>query len=434
MLKVRKVKPKSLVESYGILPGDELQKINSHPIRDIIDFYFYSAEEKLEFKFKDRNGKLKTFKVKKEANRELGLTFYEDKIKGCGNRCIFCFVDQLPKGLRKPLYFKDEDFRLSFLKGNFITLTNTSNDDIQRVIYQRLSPLYISIHTIDGSLRKKMLGNPKIPQIVPLIRKLVKGKIELHTQIVLCPGVNDGKYLEESIKILSSFHPYVKSIAIVPVGLTKFRKGLFPINSVNKSITLEIIKLARKYQKEFQKKYKCNLVYLADEFFLLAGLDIPKSRYYDEFWQIENGVGLLRKFIDDFEKDKRKLPLSLKRKIVLTLVTGRLALAHIKKMQRELNRIKNLKVRVIAVENNFLGRSITVSGLLSGRDIIKVLKKEKKLGKVVILPPDCVNYEGKFLDDLRIKDIEKKIRRKVFLGSYNIIDTILEAIKYNSKN
>ncbi|HEX9917502.1 MAG TPA: DUF512 domain-containing protein [candidate division Zixibacteria bacterium] len=434
MIRVKKVRPNSLAKIYGILPGDKLQEINSRPIRDIIDFYFYSADENLKLKFRRKKGKSEIIEIKRGINQDLGLVFHDDRIRGCGNKCIFCFVDQLPKGLRKPLYFKDEDLRLSFLKGNFITLTNTSKNDINRIKQQRLSPLYISVHTVNKDLRKKMLGNLRIPSIVPLIGELVKGKIELHIQIVLCPGINDGKYLRESIEVLSSFYPYVKSIAIVPVGLTKCREGLFTIKPVTKSTASKIIKLVGKYQKKFQKKHRSNLVYLADEFFLLAGLDIPKAKYYDGFRQIENGVGLLRKLIDDFQKDKRKLPSSLKRKISLTLVTGRLASAYIKKMQRELNRIENLKVKVIAVENNFLGRSITVSGLLSGRDIIKVLKKEKKLGKVTILPPDCVNYAGKFLDDLKVKDIEKGIKRKVLLGSYDMVDTVLKAVKCSFKN
>jgi putative radical SAM enzyme (TIGR03279 family) len=434
MIRVEKVRPNSLAKIYGVLPEDELQEINFHSIRDIIDFHFYSADENLKLKFRRKKGKSEIVEIKRGINQDLGLVFHDDRIRGCGNKCIFCFVDQLPRGLRKPLYFKDEDFRLSFLKGNFITLTNTSNNDIIRIKRQRLNPLYTSVHAVNEALRKKMLGNSRIPLIVPLIRELVKGRIELHTQIVLCPGINDGKHLRESIEVLSSFYPYVKSIAIVPVGLTKFRQGLFPIKPVTKSIALKIIKLVGKYQKKSQRKYKSNLVYLADEFFLLAGLDIPKAKYYDGFWQIENGVGLLREFIDDFEKNKRRLPLSLKRKIILTLVTGRLASTHIKKMQRELNRITNLKVRVITVRNDFLGRAVSVSGLLSGRDIIEVLKKKRKLGKVIILPPDCVNYQGKFLDDLEIKDIEKSIKRKVLLGSYNMVDTILKAIKHSFKS
>ena len=430
MLKVKKVRPRSLTEKCGVLPGDELQKINSRPIRDIIDFCFYSADDNLRLCFRRRGG-LKTFRIGKRT-RDLGLTFYPDRIKGCGSRCIFCFVDQLPRGLRKSLYFKDEDFRLSFLKGNFITLTNTSGKDINRIITQRLSPLYISVHTVKEELRKKMLDNPKTPQILPLIRKLTDGRIELHTQIVLCPGINDGEYLEESIEALSNFYPYVRSIAIVPVGLTKFRKGLFTVKAVNKAVALKTIRSVRKYQSDFQKKYRCNLVYLADEFFLLAGLDIPHAKYYDEFWQIENGVGLLRKFLDDFKKDKGKLPLTLKRKLHLTLITGSLAYSYIKKVADKLNQIKNLKVSAVAVENRFLGKSVTVSGLLAGKDIISSLKQRKDSGQAVILPPDCLNYQGRFLDDLRIMDMEKSIKRKILLGSYNIVNTILKAIKHNS--
>jgi len=433
MIKVKEVKLRSLAGIGGIQPGDYLVSINSHKIRDIIDFYFYSADEELEFEFRNKKGRSRSFKTENQP-KNLGLVFYEDKIRGCGNRCIFCFVDQLPRGLRQPLYFKDEDFRLSFLKGNFITLTNTSYNDIQRIVSQRLSPLYISVHTVDDKLRRKMLGRSQIPGILPLIEELTKGKIELHTQIVLCPKINDGEYLKRSIKTLSSFYPYVKSIAIVPVGLTKFRKNLFPIKPVTKSIALKAVKLADKYQEQFRNKYKSNLIYLADEFFLLAGLDIPPTDYYDEFYQIENGVGLLRKFLDDFKKGEARLPSALESQLNLNLVTGKLASPHVAKVAEKINRIRNLKASLTTVQNHFLGKSVTVSGLLSGGDIIKTLKGRKNLSQTVILPPDCVNYEGKFLDDLRIRDLQKELKCEVVLGSYNIVDTILQVIKQHQTN
>ncbi len=430
MITVQRVKQNSLASAYGILPGEELLQINSNPVRDIIDFLFYSQDENLALRLRDKKGRIRRVGVTRKMDQTLGLTFHQDRVKGCPNRCIFCFVEQLPKGLRKPLYFKDEDFRFSFLKGNFITLTNTSRDDIQRIIRQRLSPLYISVHTVEEKLRKRMLGNPKIPDILPSLRKLVKGKIVIHTQIVLCPGINDGRHLRKSIRVLSGFYPYVNSIAIVPVGLTRFRKNLFPLKPVGKSLAQETLKISQEFQKEFQRRLGRNLVYLSDEFFLLAGLDIPKASYYDDFAQIENGVGLLRKFLDDFKRDKEKLPLVLDKKLGLTLVTGKLAFNHMKRIEDHLKKTRNLKVNVITVKNDFLGESITVSGLLAGRDIILALKNRKNLGEIVILPPSCVNHQGKFLDELKVKDVEEQIKRKVILGSYNLVDTALEAIKY----
>jgi len=433
-MKIKSIDTGSLADKYSILPGDELLTINNSLIEDFIDYKFQSSDEKIDLKIKDKSGRIRGVRIVKKPDQDLGITFEEKRYRGCGNKCIFCFVHQLPKGLRKPLYFKDEDYRLSFLHGNFITLTNLSEEDFQRIISQRLSPLYISVHTTDESLRKKMLGNPKAPDILPLIRRLTENRIELHTQIVLCPDVNDGHYLEKTVYDLSLFYPWVKSLAIVPVGLTRFRKGLPRLKPVDKEYARKLIKSVERWQAYFREKYKSNFVYAADEFYLSAGLDIPPKKYYDEFYQVENGVGMVREFLDSFKRKEKLLPRSLKDKFSLTLVTGELANKFMRsQILGGLKRIKNLNVNLAPVKNDFFGKSITVSGLLTGGDILRALRKSKH-GESVMLPPNCLNTDGFFLDDLKPLDLEKELNAKIILGSYDLSKSLLDTfVRNNSK-
>ncbi|MCJ7457776.1 MAG: DUF512 domain-containing protein [candidate division Zixibacteria bacterium] len=424
-MKIKSVEKGSLADKYLILPGDEILEINKSPIKDFIDYKFQSSDEKLDLRIKDKSGRIRGVRIVKKPDQDLGITFEEKKYRGCGNKCIFCFVHQLPKGLRKPLYFKDEDYRLSFLHGNFITLTNLSEQDIQRIIKQRLSPLYVSVHTTDESLRKKILGNPKAPDILPSIRRLTENRIELHTQIVICPEVNDGHYLEKTVYDLSLFYPWAKSLAIVPVGLTRFRKGLPRLKTADKEYPRKLIKSVERWQAYFRRKYKSNFVYAADEFYLLAGLDIPPKKYYDEFYQVENGVGMVREFLDKFKRKQKLLPRSLKPKSSLTLVTGILANKFLRgHVLNRLKQIKNLEINLIPVKNNFLGKSVTVTGLLTGKDILHTLRKSE-YGDLVMLPPNCLNSDGVFLDDLKPSYLEEKLGVNVVSGSYDLIKSLL---------
>jgi len=426
-MKIKSIRNRSIASSHSISPEDELLEINGHPIKDVIDYKFYSSEPILILRLKDKNEKIKKIRLTKRPDQDLGLEFYEIKYKSCKNNCIFCFVHQLPKGMRKSLYFKDEDYRLSFLHGNFITLTNTSDEDINRIIQRRLSPLYISVHTTDKNLRKQILSNQKIPDIMPIIRKLAEGGIEMHTQIVLCPGVNDGEYLEESVQELSSLYPRVKSLALVPVGLTRHRQNLPKIKPVDKKYSLEIVKLVDGWQRLFRKKFKDGFVYASDEFFTKACLDIPNKKYYDDFDQIENGVGMMRKFLDQFQMKQKLLPKSLKGNLSVTLVTGVSAFRLIKKIVNDgLNIITGLKIKVIVVKNDFFGPTVTVTGLLTGVDMLNTLKKQKEMGDLIILPPNCINQDGLFLDDMTPQDLEKELDRKVIIGSYDLVETLLE--------
>lgn len=427
-MKIKSVEKGSLADKHSIRPGDEIQKINNSPIEDLIDYKFQSSDEILNLRIKDKSGRIRGVRIVKKTDQDLGLTFEEKKYRGCGNKCIFCFVYQLPQGLRKALYFKDEDYRLSFLHGNFITLTNLSEQDIQRIIKQRLSPLYVSVHSSDESLRKKMLGNPKAPDILPLIHRLTVNRIELHTQIVLCPQINDGLHLEKTVFDLSTFYPQVKSLAIVPVGLTKYRMGLPRLKPVDREYSRKLIKSVKHWQSYFRRKFKSNFVYVADEFYLLAGLDIPPKKYYDEFYQIENGVGMVREFLDNFNKQGRLLPRRLKNKLSLTLITGALADKFLRgHILRRLEQIKCLNVNLLPVKNNFLGKSVTVTGLLSGGDILKTLRKSNH-ADLVMLPPNCLNSDGFFLDDLKPSDLKKELGTKIVIGSYDLVKSLLSIL------
>ena len=424
-MKIKSINRGRIASFYDVSSGDELLKINGHPINDVIDYKFFSADKLLNLKLRRNDGKIKWIKIKKQPDEDLGLEFHPIRYKSCKNNCIFCFVHQLPKGLRKALYYKDEDFRLSFLHGNFITLTNTSVDDVKRIIYQRLSPLYISVHTTDEKLRRKILANPKIPEIIPLIERLADGRIEMHAQIVLCPGINDGEYLKKSVEDLSAFYPYVKSLALVPVGLTKFREKLPQIKPVNKTYSQKIIKLVDEWQRLYRKRWGSGFVYAGDEFFTKAKLDIPDKSYYDEFYQIENGVGMMRQFIDKFKLKQRFLPGKLKKDLSISLVTGVSAFRLIKQIiEQKLNSLSGLTIRPVMVKNNFFGHTVTVTGLLTGADIMNALKRKRNSGEIILLPPNCINQDGLFLDDLTPQDLERELCRKVTVGSYDLVESL----------
>jgi putative radical SAM enzyme (TIGR03279 family) len=424
-MKIKSVQSGSIASAHPIQPGNELLEINGHPISDVIDYRFYSSDPALSLKLKNKKGRTKKIKLRKAPDQDLGLEFCQIRYKSCRNNCIFCFVHQLPKGMRKSLYFKDEDYRLSFLHGNFITLTNLSNADIDRIIEQRLTPLYVSVHTTDHNLRKKIFRNPKMPEVMPIIKRLAKDGIEMHTQIVLCPGINDGEYLERSVGELAAFYPRVKSLALVPVGLTRHRRNLPRITPIDKRYSSNIVKLVNRWQKTFRNKFKAGFVYASDEFFIKGELDIPKKRYYDDFDQIENGVGMMRKFLDQFQAKQKLLPQSLSTKLGMTLITGVSAFRLIREVVRDrLSIIPGLGIKIVAVRNDFFGPSVTVTGLLTGVDIVETLRKQRKTGDLILLPPNCINQDRLFLDNMTPQDMENRLGRKVIIGSYDLVDTV----------
>lgn len=411
-MKILKFEKQSSAAETGLKIGDDLIIINEEPIRDLIDFRFHVADEILDIEVL-RQGETFFFEIEKDYEDNLGIIFEETKYRCCGNDCIFCFIDQNPQGLRNSLYFKDEDFRLSFMYGNYVTLTNVSQNDLKRIVAQRLSPLYVSVHSTDLDIRKLMLGLKKDDHLLKKIKFLAESNIELHVQIVLCPSINDGESLNKTIDDLAQFYPMLKTIAIVPVGLTKHRKHLYPINPVTPDYASDLIARIEPIARQFKKNRKDYFIYLADEFYLLAGIELPPAKRYEEFFQIENGVGMTREFIDRFQEQSQHFPHRINISRSIALVSGQLATPVISKwVVPALNAIENLDVRLVTVPNNFYGASVTVTGLLTGQDIFAELSKHP-LGDIVVLPANTLNFDGIFLDDWTIEMLRDKLERPI---------------------
>jgi len=402
-IEIESISAGSLAEQSGLRSGDILLSVNSHPLNDVIDFMFYKNSEELDIEFR-RKGNKNRIQITIDNKTELGLQFRPLRVSTCKNNCIFCFVKQLPKGLRKTLYVKDEDYRLSFLYGNYITFSNMDNKDKKRIVQQRLSPLYISVHTTNKSLRNKMLGNPKASDIMKEMKFLSENKIRMHLQIVLCPGYNDGKELRDTINDIYRFYPYASSIAVVPVGLTMHRK--LPLDPVTKEHAIKAIGIVESFQKRFIKKHGDPIVYCADEMYIKADTAFPKLKDYGVFPQIENGVGLVPFFIN--QTKKIKIPGTVSHKKKFLTFTGVSFYPFLKKFFERLEEKENIHINIIKIENNFFGKSVTVTGLLTGRDLIKALH-EKTDSYNILLVPDVVLKEGEdiLLDNVSLKDIEE---------------------------
>jgi putative radical SAM enzyme (TIGR03279 family) len=424
------VVPGSLAEKSGFLPGDTLLSINAHSICDPIDFMFYATNEKLDCTVK-RKGKKITIRATRKGPGDFGLVLKPLKVMICKNNCIFCFVKQLPKGLRKTLYVKDEDYRLSFLYGNYITLSNLSKEDKKRIIEQRLSPLYISVHTTNNVLRKDLLGNPKSPDIMKELKFLSDHKIRFNIQIVLCPGYNDGAELKRTLRDLYRFYPYALSIAVVPIGMTRFKKhNIRPLEKTDARKALEII---GSYQKRFKKKYGTSIVYGSDELYVKADIPFPPLKEYGNLHQIENGVGMVPLFLN--QAKKVKIPKALKRKKKFLTFTGVSFYPFLKKFTSRLLDRENLKtIDVVAVENNFFGTSVTVAGLLTGRDVIKTLLDKIEGHEMVLVPDVVLNEDNKFLDDITFDDLEEALGipvRKIVSTPEGLLKGLVEGKEHN---
>lgn len=407
-IEIDHIYPGSQAERLGLLPGDVLVSVNSHRLRDPLDFAFYSSRDSVEIEVK-RDGNKINIQVAREEGKEFGIDFKPLKAMTCRNNCIFCFVKQLPKGLRRTLYVKDDDYRMSFLYGNYVTLTNLRKEDKKRIIEQRLSPLYVSVHSTSKGLRNKLLGNVKAPDILKEIKFFTDNKIRLHTQIVLCPGYNDGKELQKTIHDLCSFYPYVSSLAVVPVGLTMHRNPA--IKPVEKGEARDAVKIIESFKKRFKKKYGDPIVYGADELYIKAEIPFPPLKDYGDFPQIENGVGMVALFMNRVRK--LKIPkLNLRKKRFLTF-TGLSFYPFLKKFIKHLN-TEGINVDLIPVENRFFGTSVTVTGLLTGKDVIKTLF-DRIGGQEMVLVPDVVLKDGEdmFLDDFTLKDMEDALGMSV---------------------
>ncbi len=413
-MKISRITPQSIAAETGLRVDDEIVRINGEPVRDAIDYEFWIHDTPLIITVK-RQDDYFDIEFEHGLSESLGVEFEPMRYRCCGNHCVFCFVDQNPPNLRQTLYFKDEDYRLSFLYGNYITLTNTGKRDLQRIVEQRLSPLYISVHAVDKVVRAGMLGLKKDDHLMQKVAFLAENGIEMHAQVVLCPGWNDGSVLEDTVQTLASFYPALRSLAIVPVGLTRHRQGLVPLQPVTPEIAKAHIKWNLEQIKVFQNRFGSNFLYLADEFFLMSQTDLPVADYYEDFGQIENGIGLMRAFIDQFSDDYDRIKSKL-RGLHFSVVTAELAVRVWE--TNLLPRLLNLgnTVHLYSIENEFYGESITVTGLLCARDIAMQLR-HKPLGDFILLPANVLNHDGLFLDDWTPADLESALGTPVFVAN-----------------
>jgi putative radical SAM enzyme (TIGR03279 family) len=408
-LRILSVDKEGTGRELGLQTGDVITRINDHPVRDILDYRFLIADDAVEMEVR-RNGDTIVFDIEKDADDSLGLNFAPIQVRRCGNDCPFCFVDQNPAGMRQALYFRDEDYRLSFLSGHYVTLTNLKQEELDRIVWQRLTPLFVSIHATEPQARRFLLGLKKEDRLFDKLRFLTQNGIELNTQIVLCPGINDGEVLRRTLCDLAEFYPQLKSVAVVPVGLTRHREGLVKLEPVTVDYARQFLEIADDYAQFFRERLGTYFVYPADEFYIATGAPLPRRERYEAFYQKENGVGMMRALLDDFfESQLPRLPQRLPTPTRVTLVTAVLAGGII---QREivpaLNRIENFTAELVIVKNEFYGESIHVSGLLTGQDIYNALKN-RDLGNAVFLPRNCVNDKSVFLDDWKLSEMEKKL-------------------------
>ncbi len=406
----------SIAQKKKIGAGDTLISINGNSINDVLDYRFYINDTKLVLSLKTAEGKSKLVMIRKNEFEDIGLefeTYLMDKQRSCKNKCIFCFIDQLPKGLRKSLYFKDDDSRLSFLFGNYITLTNLTDDEAERIIKMHISPVNISVQTTNPVLRVKMMANPKAGESLKYLRRFAEAEIAINTQLVLCPGINDGKELERSLDELGALYPSVQSIAAVPVGLSDHREGLYPLEPYSRETAREVIGVIDSFNRKFKEKHGEIIAYAADEFYLKAEMPIPDADYYNGFPQLENGVGMWALLESEFDEALGECEAtSIQR--TATIVTGKAAYPLISSLAKKAcDKIRGLEINVVAAENKLLGKMITVSGLLCGADIVSALEG-KNLGDELIIPPNCLRSEGDmFLDDMTVEELSDILKVKV---------------------
>ena len=428
---IKDIEAGSIAEELELEPGDELVSINGNEIKDVLDYHYLIKDEYLTVIIKKKDGEEWELDIEKDYDEDLGIIFEEglmDEYRSCRNKCIFCFIDQMPPGMRETLYFKDDDARLSFLQGNYITLTNISDEELDRIIFYKLSPINISIHTTNEELRCKMLTNRFAGTALQKMKKLKDAGIVMNGQIVLCKGWNDGEELEKTLHDLAAFIPELNSVSVVPVGLTRFREGLTQLEPFSKEDSLKVLSQIHRWQDIFLKHYGTRLVYASDEWYLKAGLPIPDEESYEGYPQIENGVGLVRSLQTEFEEALEEL-VPDERVRNLSLATGVLAAPVIESLIKKLNiKFPNVKVKVYTITNNYFGPLITVAGLLTGKDIIEQLQG-KELYDALLLPGVLLRSgEDVLLDDVTVSDIERSLQTKVRIvqsDGKSLVDAIL---------
>lgn len=413
-VKISCVKKFSKCWLHGVKAGDLLLSVDGKEIEDVLDYDFYMSFLPAQMKFRTQNGQTISFAVK---NKNVGLvfdTFLMDKQRQCKNKCVFCFIDQMPKGMRESLYFKDDDSRLSFLFGNYITLTNITEHEIERIISMHISPINISVHTMNPELRVKIMNNRFAGERLEIIKRLADAGIKINTQLVLCPGLNDGEELKYSIDELAKLYPSVQSIACVPVGLTKFREGLFELKPYNEQTAAQTIDIIESFSNVFKKQHGIRLCYPSDEFFILAKRPLPDEEYYDDYPQIDNGVGLWTSLRNEFIYEIENTDVKAVNKKI-SIATGVAAYPLIKEMSEMVSQKFGVEINVYKIINNFFGEHITVAGLLTGQDLLNQLEG-KDLGEKLLIPlVMTIDYtshstdKNKFLDDITLKDAEKAL-------------------------
>ena len=427
---IRSVRPDSIAAELEIEPGDVLVSISGEQVEDVFDYRYLTNEEYLEILIRKPSGEEWELEIEKEYEDDLGIEFENpllDEYRSCRNACIFCFIDQMPKGMRKTLYFKDDDSRLSFLQGNYVTLTNMSDHDIDRIIRYRLEPINISFQTMNPQLRCRMLRNRFAGDVFPKIQRLAEAGIELNGQIVLCRGVNDGSELEYSLGELERYLPALQSVSVVPVGLTKYREGLYPLEPFSGEDAVSVIECVEKWQKHYLRTCGRHLVHCSDEWYFLAGMEMPEAERYDGYLQLENGVGMMRLLMEEVRqelagttadesaetKTERQLPHE-NEPVVSSIATGLLAAEAIRVLAGEVRaRYPWISCNVFPVRNDFFGERITVAGLLTGRDLIRQLKG-KNLGSALLLPCSMLRSgEDVFLDDVTVGQLEEALQVRV---------------------
>lgn len=408
---ISNVRRHSLAEKAGIQPGEKLCSVNGCNVQDIIDLSFLTSDEVVELEIENAAGAKRLVHIEKYPDEDLGLEFESavfDKVRTCYNNCIFCFVDQMIPGMRPGLYVRDDDYRLSFLYGNFITLTNMRDEDFDRIIRTHLSPLYISVHATDPDVRCKMMNNRFAGQLMEKINRLLEAGIQIHTQIVCCPGYNDGEVLKRTFADLYALHPGVLTMAVVPVGLTKHREHLHPMRTFTHQETAEIVDVVSGWQKQCREETGKSFVYLGDEFYLLAGKELPSSEYYDGFPQLENGIGLTRNFLNEWETALKTLQYADGAEQAVIPV-GESAFRVLQPMMEAFNRQYGTKHSFVSVKNLFFGGHVNVTGLLTGGDILAAVKDSERL----ILPGVVLNNDNLFLDDMSLDDFKRSFQGKV---------------------
>lgn len=441
---IKEVYPDSIAEEMEIEAGDLLLTINNEEIEDVFDYRYLIKDEYIEVLIRKPDGEEWLLEIDKEYDDDLGIEFDNSLMsnyRSCSNKCIFCFIDQMPPGMRETLYFKDDDSRLSYLQGNYITLTNMKQKDVDRIIRMHLAPINISIQATNTELRSKMLNNRFAGDKLEFLNQLYENHIEMNGQIVLCKGVNDGIELERSINDLSKFLPFMRSVSIVPAGITKYREGLYPLELFNKQDAVAVIDLIESKQKEFYEEFGLHFIHASDEWYIIAEREFPEEERYDGYIQLENGVGMMRMFIDEFNEALEQVKNDIKENRrnrdvarTLTLATGKLTYPTIKSFAHELMEVfPKLKIKVYSIRNDFFGETITVSGLITGQDLIKQLQEKKEsgedLGDALQIPSNMLRMgEQIFLDDITVSDVEKALGLNVVpmeQGGKEFIDAII---------